>query len=76
MGGRLRAYATEDGKILWDFDTAQKARETVNGTPARGGVIDGGAPTVANGIVYVNSGYGRMPGQPGNVLPAFSVDGK
>jgi polyvinyl alcohol dehydrogenase (cytochrome) len=76
MDGRLRAYATEDGKILWDFDTAQKAWETVNGTPARGGVIDGGAPTVANGILYVNSGYGRMPGQPGNVLLAFSVDGK
>lgn len=37
---------------------------------------DAGGPTVANGMLYVNSGYGRMPGQPGNVLLAFSVEGK
>jgi polyvinyl alcohol dehydrogenase (cytochrome) len=76
MDGHLRAYSTEDGAVVWDFDTASKAWETVNGIAARGGVLDAGAPTVANGMVYVNSGYGRMPGQPGNVLMAFSVDGK
>jgi len=53
-----------------------KAWDTVNGIAARGGVLDGGGPTVASGMLYVNSGYGRMPGQPGNVLLAFSVDGK
>jgi len=31
---------------------------------------------VANGIVYVNSGYPTAGGTPGNVLLAFSVDGK
>src|SRR5579871_19618 len=74
--GHLRAYSTEDGAILWDFDTAQKAWDTVNGIAARGGMMDGGGPTIANGMLYVNSGYGRTPGQPGNVLLAFSVDGK
>jgi len=36
--------------------------------------VDAGGPTVSNGMLYVNSGYGRMPGQPGNVLMA--LDGK
>ncbi|SPF53970.1 Polyvinylalcohol dehydrogenase [Candidatus Sulfopaludibacter sp. SbA4] len=74
--GHLRAYASEDGAVLWDFDTAAKLWDTVNGIAARGGVLDGGGPTVAGGMLFVNSGYGRMPGQPGNVLLAFSVDGK
>ena len=72
MDGRLRAYSTEDGAVLWDFDTAEKAWDTVNGLAARGGILDAGAPTVANGMLYVNSGYGRMPGQPGNVLLGHS----
>ena len=76
MHGHLRAYSTEDGSVLWDFDTAEKAWDAVNGIAARGGILDAGGPTVANSMVYVNSGYGRMPGQPGNVLLAFSVDGK
>jgi polyvinyl alcohol dehydrogenase (cytochrome) len=76
MDGHLRAYSTEDGSVIWDFDTAQKSWDTVNGIAAGGGVLDAGGPTVANGMVYVNSGYGQMPGQPGNVLMAFSVDGK
>ena len=74
--GHLRAYSTEDGKILWEFDTGEKAWDAVNGIAARGGILDAGGPTVANGMMYVNSGYGKMPGQPGNVLMAFSVDGK
>jgi len=74
--GHLRAYSTEDGSVIWDFDTAQKAWDAVNGIAVRGGILDASGPTVANGMVYVNSGYGRMPGQPGNVLMAFSVDGK
>ncbi len=76
MDGHLRAYSAEDGAILWEFDTAQKPWDTVNGVAARGGVLDATGPTVANGMVYVNSGYGRQVGQPGNVLLAFSVDGK
>jgi hypothetical protein len=38
-------------------------------------VIPGG-PVIANGRVYVNSGYGRFLGHGGNVLLALSVDGK
>ena len=74
--GHLRAYATADGKIIWDFDTAAQPYEAVNGKQAKGGTIDAGGPTIANGILYINSGYGRIIGMPGNALLAFSVDGK
>ncbi|HEX8999685.1 MAG TPA: PQQ-binding-like beta-propeller repeat protein [Blastocatellia bacterium] len=74
--GHLRAYATADGKIVWDFDTAAQPYDAVNGRQAKGGTIDAGGATIANGLVYVNSGYGRILGMPGNALLAFSVDGK
>ena len=73
--GHLRAYATRDGKILWDFDSAREYR-TVNSAEARGGSLDGPGPVIAGGMLFVNSGYGAMGGIPGNVLLAFSVDGK
>jgi polyvinyl alcohol dehydrogenase (cytochrome) len=75
MDGHLRAYSTIDGKIVWDYDTA-KDFATVNGVKASGGSLDEGGATIVNGIVYINSGYGQRVGQTGNVLLAFSVDGK
>jgi polyvinyl alcohol dehydrogenase (cytochrome) len=72
LDGRIRAYATRDGALLWEFDTAREF-ETVNGVPARGGAIDGPAPTIANGMVYVSSGYGQFGQIRGNVLLAFGV---
>jgi polyvinyl alcohol dehydrogenase (cytochrome) len=73
--GHLRAYATRDGSVIWDYDTAQ-ATVTVNGGLTKGGAVDGGGPAIANGVLYTNSGYGRIVGQPGNLLLAFTVDGK
>lgn len=73
--GILRAYATKDGAILWSYDTAQPI-QTVNAGVTKGGTLDGGGPIVVNGMLYTNSGYGRLIGQPGNLLLAFSVDGK
>src|SRR4030088_3252035 len=34
LDGHMRAYATEDGEVLWDFDTA-KEYATVNGLQAK-----------------------------------------
>ena len=73
--GHLRAYSTKDGQIIWDYDTAQPVA-TVNGGQTKGGAVDGGGPTIANGVLYSNSGYGRIVGQPGNLLLAFTIDGK
>jgi polyvinyl alcohol dehydrogenase (cytochrome) len=83
MNGHFRAYAAEDGKVLWDYDTTT-AHKSVLGQDVYGGVMDGAGPTVAGGMVYVHSGYaGRQTANPrdltgtdGNVLLAFSVDGK
>jgi polyvinyl alcohol dehydrogenase (cytochrome) len=69
--GHLRGYSTEDGSILWDFDTAREF-QTVNGVKAKGGSIDGPGAVVVNGMVFVNSGYSRFGGMPGNVLLAFA----
>ena len=68
--GHLRAYSAGDGRVVWDFDTGQPF-ETVNGVAAAGGSLDHGGATIAGGRVFVNSGYGRIIGQPGNVLLAF-----
>jgi polyvinyl alcohol dehydrogenase (cytochrome) len=73
--GHLRAYATRDGTIVWDYDTNQ-SYETVNGVAAHGGSLDTAGPTVANGMLFVNSGYGKFFGMPGNVLLAFTVEGQ
>jgi polyvinyl alcohol dehydrogenase (cytochrome) len=83
MDGRLRAYASADGKVIWDYDTTVE-HTSVLGRPVYGGVMDGAGPTVAGGMLYVHSGYaGRqtanpndLSGRDGNVLMAFSVDGK
>lgn len=74
VDGHMRAYSSVDGKVVWDEDTIQ-VYEGVNGVLGRGGSIDGPGPVIANGIVYVNSGYPTAGGTPGNVLLAFSVDG-
>jgi polyvinyl alcohol dehydrogenase (cytochrome) len=74
-GGHLRAYSTKTGEIVWDFD-ALRDFETVNHVAAQGGSFNGGGPAIANGMVITNCGYGFVGGKPGNVLLAFSVDGK
>jgi polyvinyl alcohol dehydrogenase (cytochrome) len=75
VDGHMRAYSTTDGRIVWDVDTID-IYEAVNGVLGRGGSLDGPGPVIANGVVYVNSGYPTAGGTPGNVLLAFSVDGK
>lgn len=73
LGGLLRAYSTEDGKVLWEYDTVRDF-QTVNGVKAKGGAIDGPGPMVIKGMVFVNSGYSRFGGIPGNVLLAFAPE--
>jgi polyvinyl alcohol dehydrogenase (cytochrome) len=75
VDGHLRAYSTADGRVIWDFDTA-RSYETVNGVPGQGGSMDGPGPVIAGGTLFVSSGYPTGGGMPGNVLLAFSVDGK
>ena len=71
----LRAYDSGNGKVLLDVNTINEY-DTVNDVPARGGSINGPGATIAGGMVFVNSGYSSIGFMPGNVLLAFSVDGK
>jgi polyvinyl alcohol dehydrogenase (cytochrome) len=75
VDGHMRAYSARDGAIVWDVDTAP-ALDTVNGVRVEGGGLDGGGPTIANGILYVNSGGGGISARGGRLLLAFTVDGK
>ena len=75
IDGHLRAYASGTGAIVWDVDTAQPYK-TVNGVTGNGGSLDGPGPVVVGGMVFVNSVYAFVAGKPGNVLLAFSVDGR
>jgi polyvinyl alcohol dehydrogenase (cytochrome) len=72
LDGHLRAYSTRDGAVLWDVDTS-RSYDTVNGVKASGGAIDGPGAVVSGGMVFVNSGYMRFGGAPGNVLLAFAL---
>jgi polyvinyl alcohol dehydrogenase (cytochrome) len=71
LDGRLRAYDTHDGSVIWDFNTAREFR-TTNGVKAHGGSMNGSGPTVVSGMVFVNTGYTNA--MDGNVLLAFSAD--
>jgi len=75
MDGHLRAFSPADGTLIWDVDTA-KSFATVNGVPAMGGSLDGAGAVVVGGMLFVNSGYPRFGGMPGNVLLAFGVAAK
>ena len=73
LDGHLRAHDVETGQIIWDVDTAGQYR-TVNGVDARGGSLNGPGPTIADGMLYVVSGYGTFGYMPGNVLLAFGLE--
>jgi polyvinyl alcohol dehydrogenase (cytochrome) len=75
LDGHLRAYDAANGRVIWDFDTLHEFR-AADGVKARGGSLNAAGPVVVGGMVYANSGYAVIPAIAGNVLLAFSVDGK
>jgi polyvinyl alcohol dehydrogenase (cytochrome) len=75
LDGYIRAYSTETGKLLWAYDT-EHAYSAVNNVPGHGGSLNAAGPVIVDGIVYVLSGYGNFSEAAGNVLLAFSVDGR
>ena len=71
--GMLRAYATDDGRQLWQYDTGHEFI-TVNSVPAKGGSMGAAGPVAAGGMLFAGSGYVFGAGTPGNVLLAFGVN--
>ena len=70
LDGHIRAYSATDGKVLWAFDT-ERSFDTVNGVTASGGSLDAAGAVVAEGMVFVLSGYSTYGGKAGNVMLAF-----
>lgn len=70
--GMLRAVDM-NGRVIWSFNTRQRF-ESVNGVIAIGGSLGAPGPTIANGMLFVASGYpGFQGGTPGNVILAFGL---
>ncbi len=70
--GKLHALSTADGKVLWEYDTAQPF-ETVNKVQAHGGAIASIGPSIVKGMLFIGSGYAVTGSNSGNVLLAFSA---
>ena len=73
MDGVLHALSTSSGRELWSFDTS-RAFETVNKVEAHGGGLGSAGPTVADGMLFVGSGYAVVGDKTGNVLLAFAPE--
>jgi len=70
--GVVRAFSSEDGRLLWEYNTVHDF-QTVNGVAAKGGSMAAPGPTIVDGTVFVGSGYTFSVGIPGNVLLAFTA---
>ncbi len=73
--GKLRAFDTVSGEMLWSDDTVEP-HDTINGVPAHGGAIDAAGPMLAGDMVFVQSGYAAFNQMPGNVLIAYRLAGE
>ncbi len=71
MDGVLRAYDSETGRVIWNYDSTREVT-TVSGATAHGGSFGGPGPVVRDGYIVVNSGYGLYFHMPGNVLLVFA----
>jgi len=71
--GVIKAVATQDGSVLWRFNTHLEF-DSVDKVPTRGGSISTAGPVVAEGMVYIGSGYAVLGGSPGNAVLAFGID--
>jgi polyvinyl alcohol dehydrogenase (cytochrome) len=72
LDGSIRAYDVETGEILWQANTAVPFDAT-NGVDGHGGAIDVAGPVMADGWLYVLSGYSMFGQLPGNMLLAYRI---
>ena len=73
LDGKIKVYDKENGNILWSYNTLRDF-ESISGSPAYGGSFSGSGPSIRNGYMAINSGYGIYNHMPGNVLLLFSLD--
>lgn len=73
LDGSIRAYDAETGETLWEVKTAIPFDAT-NGVEGHGGAMDVAGPVIADGWLYVLSGYSMFGQLPGNMLLAYKID--
>jgi polyvinyl alcohol dehydrogenase (cytochrome) len=73
LDGAIRIYDVTSGELLWRRETAVPF-EAGNGVAGHGGAIDVAGQVVADGWLYVLSGYSMFGQLPGNMLLAYKVD--
>ena len=74
LDGKIRAFDIASGDLLWEARTA-KSFEANNGITGHGGAIDVSGQVMADGWLYVQSGYSMFGQLPGNMLLAYRVAG-
>jgi polyvinyl alcohol dehydrogenase (cytochrome) len=74
LDGVIRAFDIETGAVLWQSRTAVPVA-SLNGIEGHGGAIDVDGQTLADGWLYVQSGYSMFGQLPGNVMLAYRVPG-
>lgn len=72
LDGRIRAFDIATGELLWQAATASPFAAD-NGVSGHGGAIDVSGQVVADGWLYVQSGYSMFGQLPGNMLLAYKV---
>ena len=72
LDGTLRAYDIATGTLLWQTRTAVPFTAS-NSVVGHGGAIDVSGQVLADGWLYVQSGYSMFGQLPGNVLLAYRV---
>ena len=74
LDGKIRAFDITTGDVLWQAQTAVSI-EADNGITGHGGAIDVSGQVMADGWLYVQSGYSMFGQLPGNVLLAYRAGG-
>jgi len=72
LDGYMKAYATDDGRELWSYDT-KRDYEAVNEVRAFGGAIDSDGPIIVENQLFITSGYAKFGEKEGNVLLSFQL---
>ena len=72
LDGMFRIFDAVKGKVLWEFDTTPAIKAS-NGIEGFGGAIESDGPVIADGKVFVTSGYDKWGETPGNLLLVFSL---
>jgi outer membrane protein assembly factor BamB len=70
-GGSIVVAGTKDGKV---FALEPDKRAPCYRAAGCGGSIASIGPTIANGMLFIGSGYGVISGNVGNVLPALGIE--